>query len=386
MSRALLIPALLVPLLLGVSGGHATEQTAILGRPEMVFDWSRDRCEDLDIPDIAASAFRDTSGRVQLYAGHFVWRRFVGPDLDHVTRDCRNLNPGVGTHDQDPSLFDDEAWLAGPYTTNGRDLYTLTHIEYHGDQHATQWCPSRNGGRCWYDGVGLAESHDGGDTWTRPSPPSQLVAAIPRKYEPDNAGFGMYSPTNLVRVARARFYYYAIVHQVGSSLPPGFEGTCVMRTRNLADPSSWRAWNGKTFSHQFLDPYRASVSPNHLCKPLPNVWQFNRIVYSTYLHRWIGTGMATPDGTAGGVLFYATSSDLVNWSPIVRLMDVELVGTFQCGDPDPVAYPALLDPKSSSRTFQTIGRRAYLYYTQFNYANCHMTLDRDLVRVPVEID
>ncbi len=45
-------------------------------------------------------------------------------------------------------------------------------------------------------------------------------------------------------------------------------------------------------------------------------------------------------------------------------------------------YGTLLDPDSESRNFETIGKTAYLYYTRFNQG--HSTLDRDLIRVPIE--
>jgi hypothetical protein len=386
MRRALVLLAL-IPLAGGFTSGREAQRSRILGPPETVFDWSNDKCENVDLPDTAASAFRDATGRVQLLASHYVWRRFVGPDLNHVTHDCRILTATVGSHSEDPSLFDDEAWFSGAYTTNGRDLYTLTHIEYHGQEHATQWCPSRSNGRCWYDAVGSAESHDGGDTWTHAPAPAHVVAAPPRKYIPDAGAFGYYSPTNIVRSARDRFYYYAIIHAVGSNLAPAQEGTCLIRTKTPERPDSWRAWDGKAFTFQFLNPYQTSFPADRACKGESVGWQLNHIVYSTYLHRWVATGMATPNGFEKGVLFMVTSKDLINWStPITPLMEVELVNTFTCGDPNPIAYPSLIDPNSPSRTFQTIGHTAYLYYTRFNYQNCRMTFDRDLVRVAVEID
>ena len=58
---------------------------------------------------------------------------------------------------------------------------------------------------------------------------------------------------------------------------------------------------------------------------------------------------------------------------------------YQCGDKDPIAYPSLIDPASTSRNFETVGRKAYLYYTLFHYSNYQQGLDRDLVRIPVEI-
>jgi len=48
-------------------------------------------------------------------------------------------------------------------------------------------------------------------------------------------------------------------------------------------------------------------------------------------------------------------------------------------------YPSLLDPDSETRNFETTGKKAYLYYTLFNLDYLgNSTLDRDLVRVPVE--
>jgi hypothetical protein len=49
------------------------------------------------------------------------------------------------------------------------------------------------------------------------------------------------------------------------------------------------------------------------------------------------------------------------------------------------AFPSVIDPGSTSRNFETVGKTAYLYYTQFHYTNCQQTLDRDLVRVPIAI-
>ena len=58
--------------------------------------------------------------------------------------------------------------------------------------------------------------------------------------------------------------------------------------------------------------------------------------------------------------------------------------TYQCGDEDPINYPAVLDPKSPTRNFSITGQRGYIYFTHFHYSNCTPTLNRDLVRVPFE--
>jgi hypothetical protein len=71
----------------------------------------------------------------------------------------------------------------------------------------------------------------------------------------------------------------------------------------------------------------------------------------------------------------------VNWTHRKLLMEVELPWTVD--DPAQVndLYPALLDPESGSRNFETTGPTAYLYFTRNNFG--HTSLDRDLMRVPV---
>ena len=58
---------------------------------------------------------------------------------------------------------------------------------------------------------------------------------------------------------------------------------------------------------------------------------------------------------------------------------------YKCGEPDPIMYPSIIDHTSTSRSFETTGARAYLYYSVFHYSGCTQTLDRDLVRVPISI-
>ena len=47
-------------------------------------------------------------------------------------------------------------------------------------------------------------------------------------------------------------------------------------------------------------------------------------------------------------------------------------------------YGSVLDPDSTSRNFETSGRHPYLYFTRLHYKACVQTLDRDLVRVPIQ--
>ncbi|MFV1962483.1 MAG: hypothetical protein ACC658_11725, partial [Acidimicrobiia bacterium] len=86
------------------------QKLVVTGPEEVVFDWTTDRCEPEHIPDIAARAFRDASGNVQLTIGHYVNYRMVGPDFDSLVSDC--TAPVLASDfDADPSQFNDSEWI-----------------------------------------------------------------------------------------------------------------------------------------------------------------------------------------------------------------------------------------------------------------------------------
>ena len=103
----------------------------ILGPEEIVFDWSADSCEEVDIPDAPARAFRDADGNVQLIATHYINRRMIGDNINVVQRDCNVIMDS--DLDTDPSQYNDHEWLMAPYTLDGTTIYALVHNEYQGD-------------------------------------------------------------------------------------------------------------------------------------------------------------------------------------------------------------------------------------------------------------
>jgi hypothetical protein len=111
------------------------------------------------------------------------------------------------------------------------------------------------------------------------------------------------------------------------------------------------------------------------------------LTWNTYLDRYLLVGEA--DGPSSGRaigIYYSTSTDLIHWSERRLLREVEAPWTFECGDSEPVTNPSVLDPASRSRNFETSGQRPWLYFTRFHYAGCEQTLDRDLVRVPLQLE
>lgn len=369
----------------------------VTGPEELVFDWSRDKCEDLDNPDLPTRAFRDADGNVQLSIASYTTRRMVGPDFNRLSHDCSavlssNNNP-------EPAAFDDKQWLSSMYTTDGRTVYGISYIEFQGSTHPGR-CPSGVYLRCWWNTLALVVSTDSGRSYARQGPRNGLVAAIPYRYEPDLGFEGQFVASQIVRNPADGFYYLLIDQKV---LPrPGVEaddGGCLIRTRNLADPTSWRAPDQSgAYTRRFIDPYTEAGSPSeHLCgtfvRTRPGAGGCCRpfhssLSWNTHLQRWLLVGMDQTGPQIGGTtwgIYYSTSKDLQTWSPQRLLVEKKTVFDYACGDPDPMQYPSVIDHGSTSRNFETTGASAYLYYTQHHYVNCQMSADRDLVRVPITI-
>lgn len=353
----------------------------VVGQPQVVFNWSTQRCEDLDIPDLPTRVFRDASGNVQLIAAHFRNRRFIGPNLDHLAHPCSLILNSAGN--ADPSAFDDAEWIAATYSPDGKTVYALIHDEYHGWEHPGQ-CPSSSyyTSACWYNTITLAVSTDGGATYAD-QPQPRVVASVPYRYVPDKGPLGMFSPSNIVHNPTDN-YYYALVYLNLYGLTPQV-GTCLIRTKNLADPTSWRAWSGgHSFNTSFVDPYRSQDDPNaHLCMPLhhlgPGDMQPGSLSYSTVARQWLWVGQAI------GGAYFSQSSDLINWTSPKLFFPAQVTWNYQCGNADPIEYPTLIDPTSTSRNFDTVGDTAYVYFTQFHPAGCQLGLNRDLMRLEVQV-
>jgi hypothetical protein len=206
---------------------------------------------------------------------------------------------------------------------------------------------------------------------------------------PDSGPAGLFQTSNIVHNSDDG-YYYALVR--AQRYRAQQQGTCVMRTRDLSDPKSWRAWNGHGFDVRFVNPY---LEPNqrpvdHVCNPVSFgeiQLMVESLTFNTYLDSFLLVGTAVDRNREGNVtsgIYYSTSDDLIDWTPRKLILRTESRQTYECGDPNPIAYPSVLDPASTSRNFESTGKRAYLYFTRSNYASCTETLDRDLVRVPIE--
>jgi hypothetical protein len=362
---------------------------AISGPEEVVFDWTNDRCEDENIPDIAARAFRDANGQVQLTIGHYVGYRMIGPDMDHLETDC-SAPISTSDYDPDPAMFNDAEWIGALYTPDGETVYAIIHNEYRGHMHGAErpgQCPSGDYLTCLDTSLTMMISTDGGASYHDiAEAPNHLIATLPYKFDDQGVPSGLRQPS-IIHALDGYFYIFANV----SDYPIEEQWACLMRTDNLDDPSSWRYWDGEGFNGQFINPYTNAVDENTpTCARPPDpdlaAGLVEGITYNTVLEKYIAVGMSfhpTSTQPMWGV-YYSMSEDLLNWSRRRLLLEVPIVASVNNPDTDLMyAYPTLIDPDSPSMNFDTTDNQMYLYMTLAH--NGGGSLDRDLIRYPVEL-
>lgn len=363
------------------------------GPVETVFDWSRDACVPSNVPDAPARAYRNAQGEVRLIISHQDNRALVGPSLDTVRQDCAVLYEG--RHSAKLADFDDMSWISGIYTVDGKTVYALAHTELRGERTPGQ-CPAGKYAACLLNTVTGLVSHDGGRSFgpersKGEGPP--VVATLPYPYPTDrDARVGYSNPTNII--ARDG-WYYAFMFADGYRAQK--RGNCLIRTKTLDDPSSWRAWNGTDFSATFVDPFKGvpADAASHVCAPVAaNV--IGRMIGGIVKHKdaggaevliaVFGDKRKQADGRVTEGIFASTSQDLISWSRPTLVYETPLLWDKDCGKPEAAFYPALIDPKATTRSFEDFGQAGYLYMTRYQLKNCKVTWDRDLVRIPVAVE
>jgi hypothetical protein len=339
-----------------------------------VFESPQQSCDQNDIPDAMARAFRDYTGTVHLIAASSELFQSVGPSLDSVQHSCEIGH--YSANDPDPADFNDQTWIDSFYTFDGKTIAGLTHTEYHGWAHPGE-CTLKNGyGGCEYDSDTYHESKDGGYHFNSFKAPNNFLAGIPYKYVKDGGPSGYSVDSNIIEVGG---WYYAMA--TSYAWPPGCSGQtgpnrCLeqpggspIRTQNVFDASSWRGWDGTDFSVSFVDPYPGPVERprEHVYTPVPymdvvtgiNIFQPSDLVVAVLWNPW--------DNEYGRKGFYlSTSTDLVNWTKPTLVATLE---QFLAQEPPgnwSYAYFSLIDPAAPDLNFSIIGDRPDLYYVRFD--------------------
>lgn len=365
------------------SADHDGPFIEVMGPPEMIFDWTTDRCNDDHIPDLPVRAFRDADGQVNLILSHYEAYAMRGPDFDSLAVDCTPMM--TSSRDSDPSQYNGHEWLGAVYAQEDGTVHALLHNEHQGHRYPTG-CDSAEVFRCWYNTVTSAVSTDWGRSFGHPvEPPGHLVAAITDIYAPDEGIFGAFTPSNIIEVAG---YFYAYIKI--QTYPFEHQYTCLMRTDDLSDPDAWRSWTPGGFAGLFPDPYRDDVNALRISECVPISYDtiaelYESITWNTVLEQFVLVGtssdpqrMPNPFG-----FYYAISDELAAWPQRRQPLLEARLPWRATGQQTTYLYPTLIDHDSDSRNFETTGETAYLYFTRLNFGSGN--LDRDLLRVPVAI-
>ena len=139
------------------------------GPPVAAFDTRKDSCEQDDIPDAAARAFRDYKGTIHLIASHSVTRAGLGLSLETAKHNCQVVYKSP--HDGNIADYNDYTWLNAFYNIDGKRIVALGHMEYHGWEHAGMCGSKTDSAGCWYNVDTFNLSEDGGYHFARPQPP-----------------------------------------------------------------------------------------------------------------------------------------------------------------------------------------------------------------------
>ena len=336
------------------------------------------RC--VDVPDTPARAFLGSDGQTVLVCGNTAARFSHGPNLLNTTRDCTILFNK--TNSPDPALYATDEFIHSTFSFDNGTVVALLHDEFPGMNYnksdGTPWCNVTTGARwprCWTVSISLAVSEDWGRTWLRPlPPPANLVAAVPYPYESTRTIFG-WGDMGGITPGPDGWFYVAMYNRMTKALQQN--GTCVMRTRSLLDPRSWRGWGGSAFTVPFVSAYalQPGEEANHICTVLdPAVFPEPCVIYgttwSTYLGRFVATvncnTMARPIHEYDYKIYFTTSTDMIHWEPLQLLLDPRGPPEVpQFGGADMITYPTLLDVEAPSKgdpSYARIGKNATLLY------------------------
>ncbi len=348
------------------------------GPPSTVYD-PASGCSGIDEPDMNPRAFRDADGRVVMFALHYVAHALRGPDLDHLAIDCRSaLDSPL---DPEPSQFADRLYVAATWTRDGEHVGALVHEEYHADEHGR--CTAATSLGCWYNTVLAFHSRDGGRLFERSRPP--IVAAAPFRQDVGQGRHrGFFEPSNMFGHAGS---VYAFVSTTGWDGQDA--GSCLFRSSDPTRSELWRAYDGREFATRYADPYRSKTLP----QPCEVIRPFTFAVNSVVRHAASGLWLAVLQASASGEFpvdgfYYASSRDLIHWSPAHLLLAARTLYSNWCktGDErgDIVNYPSVLDPMSPSRNFDVVAGTPFLYFVAMETRGCS-TAHRLLLRRPLTI-
>lgn len=348
------------------------------GAERVLFDQATSACDASDLPDAPARAFRNAAGEIVLFAPNFKNRALVGPDLDRLVRDCTVRFVAAGS--PDPSLLDDRTWLHAFHSDDGQAIFAFASASFIPYRHGIACEAGSARTDCWYNGLAALRSDDGGATFRYlGEPPRHLAFPPPESYSPDIADPpGFMSATNIVAWQGNLFTILWRRGEGGNDR----SRNCLARAPS-DDPLQWEVWSGSAFvpAARFEAGVWTVLTTD--CDALGPTTPVRGLV----LDEDSGTFVAVFQYRTGDDhgFYYATSRDLVRWSPPAELLGIDLMRDAGPGE-EWAGYPSIIDGSSSDRNFGTVGGTADLVFVRFMPVASTAKVLRRLVAVPIRID
>ena len=365
-----------------LSGAAAAEGIAakITGTPEVVLSEDDFGCGgkgNLDAPDVPPTAFRRADGTVVFLATNRKNIAFSGPSLEQLSRQgCTPLY--TADEAQDPGAFRDQQWLLALYSADGQNVVGIVHNEHHGEDYNPACVVKGNieDRPCWYASSLRIVSQDGGKTFVRPEKDA-VILSPPVRYKDFQKRRGTFLP-KIVSSPKGGTVY-ALISRTDRNKGVRI-GQCLMKSSDKM-LASWQIFENGKFVEAPPTPYEDASSAEKFgyCDSVidGNVLS---VKYSTALKTYVAV-VADAKG-----VYVQTSADMTSWSKRVRL---KTDGIFQStqprGTPRKTWYFSLLDPSDSSRNFDRIGAKPYLYYVEYADRTAKRRNARKVMRVEMSL-
>lgn len=365
---------LIAVVLMVLAGGTAVADSAKDTLPQFTIVGDGGRCDDVDIPDASARAFRSASGAITVFATHYVNRAFRGSNFSTLSKQCRISYEG--SLNVDSASFDYKTWIASTWADSGGDVYALGHNEYQAHEIPGK-CHFSNYSSCWYNSVVLLKSSDDGRNFQKIEDRTKKAVLAPNFTDQVGQGHprGFTSPTNLVKW---NGYLYTLVGYSGAGLNE--RGRCLLRTALPISLNSWEILTESGFHAPNQTLYSGSKVAD--CKEVVGFKGFVGSISKIRNSDWFVALVAEDDNTGGHIRYYF-SQDLINWGNKKNLMDLSLFWSKSCDGGAKYSYPSLIDPASQSKNFDDVSERPYLFLVR---SSCEAGKNRQLVRIPVKLD